>query len=248
MRTYLIAMMATAILPTFVTAQDATDEGISFTYGAGVTGLSGVYVGQDDELLVFPVLAVSLGQWSLSFAKGIQFQAVQTATTDLSFALIYDPIFETPNTPLVAGLARKDGAAFEIEGSNDLGLFDISATLTQDVSERHEGLSADLSLGRSLMVGQTLVEGRVGASYLDEKSGTYLYGVAATEANTLRNAYAVAANWSPYVELTAIVPMNDTTSLVAGFRHEQLSDEISNSPLVETDERTTMGLSIIRTF
>lgn len=248
MKTYLIALTAAALLPSFGSAQDAADRGYTLTYGAGVAGLSGVYIGQDDELFAVPVLSATRGRWSLSLAKGLQFYAVQTATTDLSAALIYDPIFETPNTPLFAGLDRKDGAAFEIEGSHDFGLFDVSAKLTQDVSERHEGLSADLSLGHSFVVGQTLIEGRVGGSYLDEKSGAYLYGVAQNEANALRGAYAVAANWSPYVALTAIVPMNDTTALVAGFRHEQLSDEIANSPLVATDERTTMGLTIVRTF
>jgi outer membrane scaffolding protein for murein synthesis (MipA/OmpV family) len=93
-----------------------------------------------------------------------------------------------------------------------------------------------------------MIEARVGASYLDQNYGNAFYGVAASEANALRAAYDLDESWSPFIELSAIVPMTNTTALVAGFRHEQLSNEISDSPLVDADERTTLGLSFIRTF
>jgi outer membrane protein len=248
MKTSMAAIMAASILPSFATAQDAPDQDLAFTYGIGVVGLSGVYVGQDDELLPFPVLGVSYGQWSLSIAKGIEFQAIATPTTRLSFALVYDPAADMPDTQLFADLDREDGAALEIEGSHDFGIFDIAAVVRRDVSQRHDGVGGDFSLGRSTLIGQTLIEGRVGASYLDQYYGNALYGVGANEANALRASYDLDESWSPFVELSAIVPINDTTSFVAGFRHEQLSDEISSSPLVDADERTTLGLSLIRTF
>jgi outer membrane scaffolding protein for murein synthesis (MipA/OmpV family) len=103
MKTCLAAIMTVATLPTFATAQYAPSQGHTFTYGVGVVGLSGVYVGQDDERLPFPVLAASNGQWSLSFAKGIQFQALETSTTSLSFALVYAPAAATSNTLSLRG-------------------------------------------------------------------------------------------------------------------------------------------------
>jgi outer membrane scaffolding protein for murein synthesis (MipA/OmpV family) len=145
-------------------------------------------------------------------------------------------------------LNRKDGAAFEIEGSHGFGYFDIAATARRDVSQRNDGISGDLSLGRSITSRQILIEGRFGASFLDQNYGNALYGVAASDANLLRDTYDLDANWLPFGELSAIIPMGDTTSLGAGFRHEQLSQEISNSPLVDAEERTTLGLSFIRTF
>ena len=248
MKTCLAAMLAAAILPTIAGAQDATGQDLTFTYGIGVVGLSGVYIGQDDELLPFPMLGVSYGQWSLSFAKGIEFQTIATPTTRLSFALLYDPNADMPDTQLFADLDREDGAAFEIERSHDFGIFDIAATVRRDVSQRHDGVSGDISLGRSTVIGQTLFEVRAGASYLDQNYGNAFYGVGASEANALRASYDLDASWSPFVEFSAIVPINDTASFVAGFRHEQLSKDISNSPLVDADERTTLGLTVIRTF
>jgi outer membrane protein len=248
MKTCLAAIVAAAILPTFAGAQDAPGEDLTFTYGIGVVGLSGVYVGQADELLPFPVLGVSYGQWSLSIAKGIGFQAIATPNTRLSFALVYDPAADMPDTQLFAGLDREDEAAFEIEGSHDFGFFDIAAVVRRDVSQRHDGVSGDLSIGRSTLIGRTLFESRMGASYLDQNYGNAFYGVGVGEANAERESYNLDESWSPYVEVSAIVPINDATVFVAGFRHEQLSDEISNSPLVDADERTTLGLSLIRTF
>jgi outer membrane protein len=248
MKTCLAAVVAVAVLPTFAGAQDAPDQDLTFTYGIGVVGLSGVYGGQDGELLPFPVLGVSYGQWSLSIAKGIQFQAIATPTTRLSFALVYDLAADMPDTQLFADLDREDGAAFEIEGSHDFGIFDIAAVVRRDVSQRHDGVSGDLSIGRSTVIGQTLFEARAGASYLNQNYGNAFYGVAASEANALRASYDLGESWSPFVEFSAIVPINDTASFVAGFRHEHLSKDITNSPLVDADERTTLGLSIIRTF
>jgi len=221
MKTCLATMVAAAILPTIAGAQHVTGQDLTFTYGVGVVGLSGVYVGQDDELLPFPVLGVSYGQWSLTIAKGIEFQAIATPTSRLSFALVYDPSADMPDTQLFADLDREDGVALEIEGSHNFGIFDIAATVRRDVSQRHDGVSGDLSIGRSTVIGQTLVEVRAVASYLDQNYGNALYGVGASEASALRASYSFDESWSPFVEFSAIVPINDTASFVAGFRHEQ---------------------------
>jgi outer membrane scaffolding protein for murein synthesis (MipA/OmpV family) len=220
----------------------------NLTYGVGLAGLSGVYVGQDDELIPFPVFVLSHGKWSLSIDKGIQFYALETATTTLSFAIVYEPTPEAPKTALFAGLNRDDGAALEIDVSHNFGAFDVAGTIKRDASQIHDGIAAEVSVGRTIAVGNAFVEGRLGGSYLDQNYGNYLYGVAASEANALRATYDVKANWSPYIEISATLPINDLTTIAAGFRHEQLSQEISDSPLVGSDERTTMGLSIIRTF
>ena len=91
MKICLAGLMTVALLPTFATAEADPNAGFDLTYGAGLVGLSGVYVGQEDELLPFPVIAVAYGKWSLSVAKGIQFRALETATTNLSVGIIYDP-------------------------------------------------------------------------------------------------------------------------------------------------------------
>jgi len=248
MKIYFTCIFAAAILPQCVTAETGSTSSVELTYGIGVVGISGVYIGQEDALLPFPHLAASYGKWTFSIAKGIQFRALETATTNLSVAVVYDPAPETPNTALFAGLNRADGAALEIEASHDFGVFDIAAVVRRDVSQNHDGIGGEVSLGRSVMMGKALIEGRVGGSYLDSNYSNFLYGVAASEGNARRGGYDLNANWSPFVEVSAIVPMNDMTSIVAGFRHEILSKDISNSPLVATGERTTIGLTLIRQF
>ena len=248
MKIYLASLMAVAVLPTLAIAESDQNPRFDLTYGVGLAGLSGVYVAQDDELIPFPVFVLSHGKWSLSVDKVIQFHALETATTNLSFAIVYEPTPETPKTALFSGLDRDDGAALEINVSHDFGAFDVAGAIKRDVSQIHDGIGAEVSVGHTVTVGSAFVEGRLGGSYLDQNYGNYLYGVATSEANALCTAYNVKSNWSPYVEVSAILPINDLTTIVAGFRHEQLSQEISDSPLVGSDERTTMGLSIIRTF
>ena len=74
------------------------------------------------------------------------------------------------------------------------------------------------------------------------------YGAATSDANALLDAYNLNANWSSFVELATIVPVNETALFVAGFRREQLAQDISNTPFVNADARTTLGLSSICTF
>lgn len=248
MKICLAAILAVTLVPTFASAEDKPVSGFELSFGFGLVGISGVYVGQKDELYPFPMIAVSRGKWSLSIPKGLQFHALQSATTNLTFALIYDPAPEMPNTALFAGLDRDDGAAFEVEASHDFGVFEIATTIQRDASQRHDGISGDISFGHNAFVGNTFIEGRLGANYLDENHSNFLYGVAADEVNALRGAYDLRASWTPFVEISAIVPINDETSLIGGFRHEQLSKEISRSPLIGTDERTTIGLTIVRSF
>jgi outer membrane scaffolding protein for murein synthesis (MipA/OmpV family) len=249
MKKYLASIMLVAIFPAVCLAQSEPAPDFECTFGAGLVGISGVYVDQKDELFAFPLFSVSYKQFTLGILEGVQYRAVETENTNISFSLVYDLFLDRPDTTLFAGLDRKDTVSFEVAASHNFGVFDISGSVKRDILNKHEGLSAEVSVGRSILIKSVHLEGRAGASYLDGNYGSYLYGIGINEANSLRNAFTVDPSWSPFVQLSAAVPViDDSTTLVGSFRHVELSKEISNSPLVGAGERTWFGLTIARRF
>jgi outer membrane scaffolding protein for murein synthesis (MipA/OmpV family) len=132
--------------------------------------------------------------------------------------------------------------------THDFGAFNIALSGQVDISDEHNGGTALLSVGRSFSIGKTVIEGRLGATYLDEGQGMYLYGVADDESNDLRQAYDIKESWTPHIDLTVFHGVTDNTGVGISFRHEEFPDEIADSPLLDNRERTTFGLTLVRTF
>lgn len=223
-------------------------DGIQFSLGAGVAGVSGVYAGQDDELIPFPLLSATYGPLTLDITKGLEYRLWENATTKLAAAVVYNSAPALPDTALFSDLNRDDWIGGELSMTHDFGAFNVALSGQVDVSDEHNGGNAEISVGRSFIVGGTVIEGRLGTTYLDEAQGTYLYGVAEDENNALRQAYDVEDSWTPHIDLTVFHGITDNTGVGVSFRHEEFPDEIANSPLLETRERTTLGLTLITTF
>ena len=223
-------------------------EDFQFSVGLGVVGLSGVYDGQDDELLPFPLLAATYGALTVDITKGLEVRLWENDTTRLSAGVVYNGAPDLPDTDLFDDLDRDDWVGGSLSATHDFGMFDVALSGQVDISDQHDGGDAELSVGRSFVMGRTLFEGRLGATYLDANQGNYLYGVATDEANDLRAAYDVKESWTPHVDLAVFYAVTDTTSVGGFFRHEEFPDEIAESPLLDTSERTTIGLTLVRTF
>jgi outer membrane scaffolding protein for murein synthesis (MipA/OmpV family) len=254
MKNFVLGLIA--IWPAVGLAQDAgltqqrwlDSNDINFSVGLGVVGLSGVYEGQDDELLPFPLLTATYGPVTVDLTKGIDFRLWENHTTRLAAGVVYNGAPDLPDTALFDDLDRDDWIGGELSATRYFGVFDIALSGQVDLSDKHDGGNAELSVGRSFVLGRTLIEGRLGATYLDEKQGSYLYGVADDEANDLRAAYDVKESWTPHVDLSVFYGVTDNTSVGGFFRHEEFPDEIADSPLLDARERTTFGLTLVRTF
>ncbi len=235
------------LLPQAAGAQETRDR-VELTYGAGLVGVSGVYVGEDDALLPYPHLAATYGNLTVSLGGGVEYALWTGKATTLSAALTYEGAPDLPDTALFAGLDRDDWIAAELALTHDLGLVDLALGLRADVSGTHDGGAAEVSVGRGFALGTAVVEGRIGASYMDARLAGHLFGVAPSEATALRAAYAPGASWTPHLDLSILYPLPGGTMIGGFFRHEALPNSISRSPLVGADERTILGLNLVRQF
>ena len=122
------------IWPAFGLAQEtaiasqrlSNGDGIQLSLGVGVAGVSGVYAGQDDELIPFPLFAATYGPLTLDITKGLEFRLWENATTNVTAAVVYNSAPDLPDTALFADLDRDDWIGGELFITHDLGAFDIA--------------------------------------------------------------------------------------------------------------------------
>lgn len=218
------------------------------SYGAGLFGTSGVYVGEEDQLFAVPLLAITYRGFTANIAKGLEYRFFENENSAISTSLEYNNAPDLPDTALFDGLLREDWVSAGLYATHDFGYLNVAVSTQFDISGEHNGSNTEVSVGRTFELGRAIVEGRIGASYLDADQANYLFGVGTDETSSLREAYSVDASWSPHVELSVLYPLSEETAIGGFFKHEEFSKEIADSPLVGFEERTTIGITLSRTF
>ena len=238
---------AAIVLPSLSVAQSA-NEAITLTYGAGIVGTSGNYVGQDDDLLPFPILTATYGNWTADVTRGVRYTALSTDRTRLAVGLGYNFAPDMPDTALFDGLDRDGNAELVASVYHRFDQFDIGAEIGADVSSVHDGVRADVSVGRSVSVGLFQIEGRLGVEYLDANFAAHLFGVGKNEATSARAAYSPGETWTPHIELSAALPFENGTIIVGFFEYRRLPGAVGDSPLEAERDQTSIGISFMRSF
>ena len=229
-------------------AAQGPDAGVTLTYGGGIAATSGLYVGQEDERLPFPILTASYGNWTADLTRGLRYAALSTESSRVEVGLAYRLGPDLPDIALFDGLDRGGHPELVAAVEHQFEGLDIAAEFGADLWSPHGGLRADLSVGQSVAVGLFEVKGRLGAEYLDADAAAHLYGVRPDEATSLRAAYQPGALWTPRIELSASLPVGSGAELVGFLEYRALPDAVADSPLVADRTETTFGLSLTRSF
>lgn len=126
----------------------------------------------------------------------------------------------------------------------------IGARVAHDILGHADGIHANLWYRLPIYFGkQFVLTPTVGVQYDSAERNDYYYGVSSKESRRsgLR-AYDADAGFSPYVGASARYAFTDKIALVASFNTRFLSDEASDSPMVDEDTIYTSSLSIMYSF
>lgn len=124
----------------------------------------------------------------------------------------------------------------------------LQTSVTQDISNRHEGFEANLTLGRSGHWRRMTWTVSAGLSYRSDNLNDYYYGVLSDESQT--NLPAYRADDGINYHAAALLRYYLTRSLSLGLvvEYERLSSAIANSPFVADDRVITSYGGIKYTF
>jgi|GEM_PF-5837707 len=237
---FISAIAATGLQMPSHAQTDRSQDG--WIVGGGVVYESSIIKDGNDLILPLPFAEYNNGRFHAGFdnlsydivANDILNLEVLGTFRDTSFS---GDDLEKQYPTLKRNTAIEVGLAAEVQ----LGIAALSSRIVHDISGVHDGLSG-------VPIGKSILSAEIGATYKDEDVSLYEYGVSSDEATDTLVAYQPEDNWTPYFELSAAYPLSDKSMLIAAATHELIPDEIFNSPIVEKNNSTSIGIFYVRSF
>ncbi|OUE38719.1 structural protein MipA [Billgrantia desiderata SP1] len=243
--------------PVTAMAQAPGDAESSTTWalGLGVLSAQEPYAGIGRDNTALPLLQFE-NQYVHLFGPRIEFKLPSLDIGDsqqLSFGIVgeYDGSgYEEGDAPILNGMEKRRGgfwAGGVVEWSTSF--IDVSAEWLADVSGNSNGQIASLGLERTWRFGNhVLFTPHVGASWQDEKTVDYYFGVRENEARLDRPAYVGEAGVNIEAGVRGVYMFDRHHSVLVGGGVTSLADEIKDSPLVDRSTVNSIYLGYMYRF
>jgi MipA family protein len=137
------------------------------------------------------------------------------------------------------------GVQLDFDLSEATGLV---AKAVMEVTDEHDGQEVMLALQHRLFLGQVPLMVDAGLKWQSEELSNYLYGVRDSEATGTRAAYSPGEVAISYPSVGTAVPISDKARIIGAVRADFLSDEVSDSPVIDKDVDATMTLGLAFSF
>lgn len=204
-------------------------------FSLGVAGnlATSPFIGEDDAATALPLIQFR-GQ---GFTIGTTGAFVTLFDSpDGRLEAVLTPRFsalDDPDAPALAGIDRDVTADLGLRYTFSIGpRTDLRATILQEVTGEHDGQELDLRISQGVQAGLPLSL-FAGAAWRSADLSQYLYGVYGAEALPGRPAYDPGATLTPYIGLSAVLPLGANAALVGNLRADYFGDAITDSPIVE---------------
>ena len=217
--------------------------------GGKVSTERSLYLGGDDRVQILPLVIAESGPFYLrgpSFGLYVYGRDGLTVATGVSLDLSDT---DRGDSPLLADMVELDRAVLgEVEVSYDADWGGASFTLGADISGAHDGYFARIAYRNSLEIGRVEVEPEVGVTWESAEINRHYFGVGAADATATRPRYEPDAGLGLELGLTVAYPFAERHTLRLEAVAELVSDEVSDSPIVERSSRGRIGVGYLFRF
>ena len=230
------------------------DNQKTLTIGAGAYVQTQPYKNVDNILLPSPVIFFDNGIAYIRWTRvGAYFLGTKNDDYSWGLSLTAQPRvygYKANDSTDLAGMDDREnsfegGLAFSAK--TDKAHIEIMA-LT-DIMSRHESWVISSEVGYDFKFGELSLYPSFLVTYQSQKFLDYYYGVTNQESITsLHNAYSPNAGVQFGVQTYASYPITNNTSIFANLKVDKLSNEATNSPIVNDDYIFSGLLSLIYTF
>lgn len=230
-------------LPLTLFAQPPAQGDFSFDMGVGVLVNDEAYREVDTEVRVIPIVDL---RYKRFYIRGINFGYRLFQGDRNQLAVTLRPQFtdlEEDDSPYFVGMEERELAAMlGLDWDIDLGnRFSLEFSAETDVTGRNEGTVAGINFSRTFIHNRsTIIIPELSLQYADQSFNDYYYGVRLSEALPNRPFYEADASLN--IEPSVLVRHNFTPNfgLLVLVSAEFLGDDITDSPLVDSDYTTTV--------
>lgn len=229
---------------------NAFSEEASLSLGAFMTNKSPVYQGGESQNSPYPFIDAHWGplfisngqagsfiagsdQWGLALAIGLA--DIEDKSRDDSKQL---KGMHKLNTVIVG----------TVQSFIDTDYGQFSAGLEQDISNQHKGYAANVGYSYSLELGHWLIEPAISATWINEDISNYYYGVEKKEVTSNRAAYQPGSASYLNTEINLVYFFNRNHALALGISYSHLSNNISDSPIVNHSSTSSAMVGYVYSF
>lgn len=128
------------------------------------------------------------------------------------------------------------------------GPYRVELSAMTDVLDRHNGQEVNLALNRSFRWAKWGLIPGAGLVWRSAGYNDYYYGVSSAEATDDRPAYDPGDSLEWFVRLLLRYPLTEHWSLAGTVRLEELSDELRDSPIIDSEYLTTVFVGLNYSF
>jgi len=217
-----------------------------WSLGAGVISTGSPYAGTDSEVLVLPMITYE-GE-KLSF-KGFSLDYKLLEDKGFNWSVILEPgdNFDTSDSDIEAIRALDDRklslyAGTQISYATRFGK--VSASATHDVIGHGDGAKFKTNYSYPIKLSkQLMLIPSVGVELNSSNVSNYYYGVTQDESTTYA-PYELGSTVNYNAGLFLMYYINKNWNVNAMVSYQQLDSDIEDSPIIDTDNTTTVMMSV----
>ncbi len=208
---------------------------------AGVTSQS-IYLGGKSQTRVFPAIDYQYKRFYFQ-AGDIGFNLIDEKNWEVDFGLGVDLIGDTDrgDSRVLSALPELSlplNAFLSAQYKTPIGLFKIEHN--HEINNKHNGNSSSISYSAPIFKGKWLIMPQLSYEHYSAEVVNYFFGVNPADATAEIPAYQAGSTSAFNVGVLGLYQIDEKWSFVGNIQNEIAGDEISDSPLVEDDQRLSV--------
>nr|WP_191091958.1 MipA/OmpV family protein [Kluyvera sp. EC_51] len=234
------------------TSATAVQAESKLTLGAGVGIVEHPYKQYDHDVYPVPVINYEGDNfWFRGLGGG--YYLWNDGTDQLSLTAYWSPLYFKPgdsdNSQLRKLDKRKSTVMAGVSWMHHTQYGSLRTMLSGDTLDNSNGIVWDTAwVYRYTNGGLTLTPG-IGVQWNSENQNQYYYGVSHHEsAKSGLRSYDPNSSWNPYLELSANYRFAGSWSVYGTARYTRLSDEITDSPMIDKSWTGLLSTGVTYTF
>ncbi|CAM3802514.1 MipA/OmpV family protein [Parendozoicomonas haliclonae] len=238
------SLIPLAVAVTLSTAVSAEENDSSLSLGLGVGHEKSIYKGVDSETNGIPLVMYENGNFYLRGPEvGYTFFESSPVKIDAVVRYRMDG-YDDKDSDDLRGMEDRDGT---VEGgltaSVETGLGEWSIEAFGDAASTHDGYELELGWEKPYDLNKNWsIIPAASISYLSADLADYYYGVTAKEATVRRAAYTVDSDYVWELGLSALYKIDRNQIVRFAISYENYGSEIADSPIVDSDNSSRIGL------
>lgn len=222
--------------------------------GAGMVWIRSPYKGHDDYYIPFPSLQLETKYFFIKELKlGFYLYRDDAEEHELTLGItpgftVFDPD-KTDDFKLSFLDKRKMAADVYLQYLRRFRYGTVGAKIYMDILGNADGFGADVFYKLPIFINEFTITPGIGLSYLSGDRTDYYYGI--SRAESIRSGlryYHADFSISPYVSLEASYLTENGWNIFANAQYTYLSDEITDSPMIQDEHGLMLSIGAMVNF